>query len=138
MKVYIGNRTIKDQDFKSVGDISMLKYIADDSECTAIVLDGVIKSLKFSEIPNIINMVFTKLRNGGDLVINDIDFDLLVYAHNKMANLAEMNKMIESVGSLNCLVNYQFILDLFAPYSQLKLVSMELNNLEFRIAYKKA
>jgi hypothetical protein len=137
MKVYIGNRTIKDENFKSIGDVSMLKYIADDSECTAIVLDGIIKSLKFSEIPEIINTIFKKLRNGGDLVINDIDFDLLVFAHNKLANLAEMNQMIESTGGFNCLVTYQFILDLLAPYTQLKMVSMELNNLEFRIAYKK-
>lgn len=137
MKVYIGNRSIKDENFKSLGDVSMLRYIADDSECNTIILDGVIKSLKISEIPSVVDMVVSKLRNGGDLVINDIDFDLLIFAHNKVSDLFELNKMIESTGGFNSVVTYQFVLDLFNRYNQLKLTSMDLNNIEFRIAYRK-
>ena len=115
----------------------MLRYIADDSECNTIILDGVIKSLKISEIPSVVDMVVSKLRNGGDLVINDIDFDLLIFAHNKVSDLFELNKMIESTGGFNSVVTYQFVLDLFNRYNQLKLISMDLNNIEFRIAYRK-
>ena len=79
MKVYIGNRVIENQDFKSLTDVDMLKYIADDSECTSIVLDGVLKGLSLSQIAPTIDLVVSKLRSGGELIINDLDFDLIVF-----------------------------------------------------------
>lgn len=44
MKVYIGNRNINDGSYKNISEPQIMNYVAEDSECTVIVLDGVLTS----------------------------------------------------------------------------------------------
>lgn len=137
MKVYIGNRNIQDENFKCITDLDILKYIADDSECTAIVIDGCLKNLKLSELQSGLETAIKKLRINGDLVINDIDFDLLLYAYAKNSDLVELNTMVENIGGFKSLLTYQFILEILKLYPNISLSTIDLNNIEFRLSYKK-
>lgn len=138
MKIYIGNRSVDDQTYKNLTEVEMLKYIADDSECTSIILDGVLKTLTISEIPSVINLVISKMRSNGHLIISDIDFDLLVFAHKKLNNLQELNKMVENFGGFKSFNTYETIVDLMKTYQNFALQSADINNLEFRLTYKKS
>lgn len=137
MKAYIGNRTIEDPSFKSIKDISLLKVIADDSECTAIILDGILKNYTMSEIGDVINLAISKLRIGGELIIGDIDFDIMIFTHKKIGNLIELNKMVESVGGFKSFLTYNIIMDSLKQNNRLKLNSIDINNLEFKLSYKR-
>lgn len=137
MKIYIGNRTVDSPEYKNLTEVEMIKYIADDSECTSIILDGVLKNFSASEIPSILDLVISKLRNQGELIISDIDFDLLVFAHKKLNNLPELNKMIESFGGFKSFVTRESISEMFKLYRNISLVSIDITNLEFRLKYKK-
>lgn len=137
MKVYIGNRTIEDLSFKSLKDISILKIVADDSECTTLVLDGILKNYKISEIGDIINLAISKLRIGGELIITDIDFDIMIFTHKKIGNLMELNKMVESVDGFKSFLTYNMIIDSLKSNNRLKLNSIDINNLEFKLSYKR-
>jgi hypothetical protein len=138
MKIYIGNGSIDNAEYKNLTEVEMLKYIADDSECTSIILDGILKTLGISEIPAVLDLVNKKLRNQGELVIADIDFDLLVFAHKKLNNLKELNQMVESVGGFKSFITYNFISEIMKNYRNISLTSADINNLEFKLTFKKS
>ena len=138
MKIYIGERKLEDASFKSITEIEMLKYIADDSECTTIILDGVIKRYGFSQLSGIINLAYTKLRAGGELIISDIDFDLLLFAYRKIGNLEELNKMVESIGGFKSFITYEYLKELIKTIPSLEFIGVDIDNIEFRLSYKRA
>jgi hypothetical protein len=138
MKVYIGNRSVDSPEYKNLTEVEMLKYIADDSECTSIILDGVLKGLAISEIPPVLNLIVSKLRNKGEIIINDLDFDLLVFAHRKQNNLFELNKMVEGFGGFKSFITYELISDVMKNFNNIQLLSINIDNLEFRLTYQKS
>jgi len=137
MKIYIGQRKLDDPSFKCITEIEMLKYIADDSECTTIVLDGVLKKYGFSQLNKILSLAYSKLRIDGELVISDIDFDLLLFAYRKIGNLEELNKMVESIGGFQCFITYEYLKDTIKSIPSLRLVGTDIDNIEFRLSYKR-
>lgn len=137
MKVYIGTREIEDKSFKCLKDITLLQTIADDSECTNIILDGVLRKYTLSEIVNILNLAISKLRLNGELIISDLDFDLVIFAHKKLANLPELNKMVESIGGFKSFLTYELIGDMVKTNPRISLTSVDINNIEFKLAFKR-
>lgn len=138
MKVYIGNREIEnDKSFKCLKDITLLNTIADDSECTNIILDGVLRKYTLSEIGNVLNLVISKLRLNGELIISDLDFDLIIFAHKKLANLVELNKMVESIGGFKSFLTYELVSEIVKTNPRINLVSADINNIEFKLVFKR-
>lgn len=138
MKIYIGSRQLEDSSYKSITEVEMLKYIADDSECTSIILDGVLKKVPLSQVANVLNLAYSKLRSGGELIISDIDFDLLLFAYKKIGKLDDLNKMVESVGGFKSFVTYEYLTELLKSIPSLKLAGVDIDNIEFRLTYKRS
>lgn len=94
MKVYIGNQQVSDESYRSITDPTILNYIAEDSECSVIVLNGVLRKYNLNTSMQILELCYKKLRIGGLLKIIDIDFDLLIYAYQRNGNLVALNNGI--------------------------------------------
>jgi hypothetical protein len=137
MKVYIGNRSIKDESLKIITQVEMLEYIADDSECTSIILDGVLRDCSISKIPAVLSLAVTKLRPEGSLIINDIDFDLLTFAYRKNGNILELNKMAEQTKGFKSFVTNELVQNIMSQYQHIQLKSLVLNNIEFKMEFAK-
>lgn len=137
MKVYIGNRQLKDESFKIINDPEMLQYIAEDSECTAIVLDNTLTKINLEEVNNIINLCIKKLRIKGKFIINDIDFELLNYIYSRNPDLKELNGMLQAIGGFKSLLSYELIKNILDNYKNMALSSISLNNMEFKLEYSR-
>jgi predicted SAM-dependent methyltransferase len=137
MKVYIGNRQLKDESFKVINDPEMLQYIAEDSECNVIVLDNTLSKINLDEVNNIINLCIKKLRIKGKFVINDIDFELLNYIYSRNPDLKELNAMLQAVGGFKSLLSYELIKEILDNYKNMMLSGISLNNMEFKLEYSR-
>ena len=137
MKIYIGNREIADESYKKISDPEALSYMADDSECMAIALDNVLSKIDLDKIANIISLAAKKLRTGGKLIINDVDFDLLHFVYSKNPNPMDLNKLVDSVGGLRSILTYQLMISMIQSQTSLVLDSIKLNNVEFKLEYSK-
>jgi hypothetical protein len=137
MKIYIGTRQITDESYKKISDPDALSYMADDSECMAIVLDNVLSKLDMNAIVNTLRLAAQKLRIGGKLIINDIDFDLLHFVYSKSPNPTDLNKLVDSIGGLRSIITYEIIMSILQSNPQLLLNSVKLNNIEFNLEYSK-
>ena len=137
MKIYIGNREISDESYKKISDPEALTYMADDSECMAIALDNVLSKIDLDNITKIINLASKKLRTGGKLIINDVDFDLLHFVYSKNPNPMDLNKLVDNVGGLRSILTYQLMMSIIESQTPLVLDSIKLNNIEFKLEYSK-
>lgn len=102
MKVYVGNRRIEDESYQQIPDPSILQHVADDAECTTIILDGVLRRYNLPQVADVLRLCQKKLRLGGILKIIEVDFDLLVYVYGKLGNIVDLNNafMTSEVRSL--------------------------------------
>ena len=137
MKVYLGNRSIKDESFKVLSQVEMLEYVADDSECTSIILDGLLRQYSINKIPNILSLIVKKLRPEGSLIISDIDFDLLVFAYRKTGNVLELNQMAEQAKGFKSFITNELVKDFLNQFQYIQLKSVVLSNIEFKLEYTK-
>ena len=137
MKVYLGNRSIKDESFKVLSQVEMLEYVADDSECTSIILDGLLRQYSINKIPNILSLIVKKLRPEGSLIISDIDFDLLVFAYRKTGNLLELNQMAEQAKGFKSFITNELVKDFLNQFQYIQLKSVVLSTRDFKLEYTK-
>lgn len=133
MKVYIGDKQLNDDTYKTIKDPGMLKYVADDSECTVIVLDGMLRKLNLDSIFIVLDEAIKKLRLGGKLKIIDIDFDLLTHVYKKVGNIVDLNKAVFSSSEVKSFLTYELILEILSKYSKLEISMVNLKNIEFDI-----
>lgn len=94
MKVYIGNSEINDESYKQIADPNLLQFVAEDAECTVIILNGILRRYNLSQVQEIIKLCRQKLRLGGILKIIDVDFDLLIYVYGKLGNIVDLNNAV--------------------------------------------
>lgn len=135
MKVYIGNRKLNDESFKVITEPEILNYVAEDSECTTIILDNALSKLKIDDVINTINTTVKKLRINGLLVINDIDFDLLTYLYTRNPNLQELNTLVGGINGFKSFLSSELIKDFMNNFPNLKLGGGSLSNIEFKLEY---
>jgi len=50
MKIYIGDKDINDESYKKITEIQILNFVAEDSECTSIVLDNILRKFQLNEL----------------------------------------------------------------------------------------
>jgi hypothetical protein len=137
MKVYIGHNQTS-EDFKAITEPAILNYIADDSECETIVLDGILKKMNLNDITGYLALVRKKLRLNGILAIKDIDFDLFCFIYGKNANFEELNKFIFDNGSINSMFNYEYILNLLnSSNTGLELESKNIDGINFILNFRR-
>jgi hypothetical protein len=135
MKIYVGNREIQEQDFKKTADIKVLDFLADDSECTNIVFDNILSKYPISELGPNIQLAIKKLRIGGLLLINDIDFDILSYLYRKSPNIVELNNSMANFGGFKSFLTNDLISDIMKNYPELKIIANNFNGIEFRLEF---
>jgi hypothetical protein len=111
MKIYIGKRQLEDESYKQITEPEMLRFLAEDSECTLIVLDGVLRKYEIDSVTQIIALCRQKLRTNGVLKIIDVDFDLLVYVYNQLNNLMNLNKSVFPV-EMRSFLSLDLVMDL--------------------------
>lgn len=137
MKVYVGNRNINDESFKIIKDVQLLGYMAEDCECTSIVLDHALKQYKLDSLVGVVDNIVKKLRIGANLIINEVDFDLLVFSYNNNPDIIGLNNMVSNLDGFKCLLTFDLIKQLMSRYSNLSLTSSASNGLEFTLEYKR-
>jgi hypothetical protein len=137
MKIYIGSRAVDNGSYKNISEPQIMNYIAEDSECTAIVLDGVLRKLPIDQVAQTIALAYKKLRIGGILKIVDIDFDLLVYVYGKSKNLASLNQAIFAPSEIRSFLSVDLLKEITQQYPRLSLQSMNIQNIEFDAEFKR-
>ena len=137
MKIYIGNRDINDNSYKTINEPQIINYIAEDSECNVIVLDGILRKLGIDQVLQTIDLVNKKLRIGGILKIVDIDFDLLVYRYGKSKNLVELNRAIFAPSEIRSFLSIDLIKEIIQQYPKLQLQALNIQNIEFDVEFKR-
>lgn len=136
MKIYVGNRKIEDKSYQQITDPSILQHIADDAECTTIILDGVLRRYNLSQVAEIIKLCRKKLRLEGILKIIEVDFDLLIYVYGKLGNIFELNNafMTTEVRSLLTLDLLLEIMKVNAP-DVANVNFSRIHNIEFDVEF---
>jgi hypothetical protein len=137
MKIYIGSRAVDNGSYKNISEPQIMNYIAEDSECAAIVLDGVLRKLPIDQVAQTIALAYKKLRIGGILKIVDIDFDLLVYVYGKSKNLASLNQAIFAPSEIRSFLSVDLLKEITQQYPKLSLQSMNIQNIEFDAEFKR-
>jgi hypothetical protein len=137
MKIYIGTRQINDDSFKTVAEPQILNYLAEDSECTTIIIDNILKQSTIENAAMIIDLAVRKLRLGGSLLINDIDFDLLTFIYEKNPDIISLNQMVSNTGGFKMFLTMDLTKQLVSRYNSLSLISSKINGLEFTLEYKR-
>lgn len=135
MKIYIGNRNIDDQEYKRLGDPKALMVVADDAECTSIVLDSILHKYPLEEATGIIKECIKKLRIGGNFIVADLDFDLLAYLYKINPDIVNLNAMIANIGGIKSVLTYSFMTEVMKNFPNLELKVAQSANVEFRVEY---
>lgn len=136
MKVYIGNQQVNDESYRSITEPSILNYIAEDSECNVIVLNGVLRKHNINDVAKVLSLCHKKLRIGGILKIIDLDFELLMYAYKRNGNLLALNNGIFD-SEMRSLLTLDFIKD-FVSQNFKDLgppVASRIQNIEFDLEF---
>jgi hypothetical protein len=133
MKIYIGDKDINDESYKKITEIQILNFVAEDSECTSIVLDNILRKFQLNELVGAMQLVAKKTRLGGTISIVDIDFDLLCYVYRKNSDIVSLNQAVANAGGFKSLLTNSLILELLKNFPGFKLVSAQANNIEFRV-----
>jgi hypothetical protein len=137
MKVYIGNKKIETDAYKIITEYKILEYLADDSECTEIIIDGVLRQLSIEEVEQCIALSVKKLRSSGSIKIVDIDFDLMTYAYKKLGNINNLNSSIFKNSSIKSFLTNDLVIDMFRNYPNVFPFRIEVQNIEFIMEFKK-
>jgi hypothetical protein len=136
MKVYIGKNEAPEE-FKRITEPGILNYVADDSECEIIVLDGVLKKMPIDNVANYLMLARKKLRLNGVLTVKDLDFDILSYIHQRNSDLASINKAIFQNGSIESVFNFEYILQILSNNMGLELQVKNLEGLDFILTFRR-
>ena len=133
MKIYIGDKQLNDESYKAIKEPELLKYMADDSECTVIVFDSILRKLNLNNILSHLDNAVKKLRMNGILKIIDIDFDLLLYVYKKNGNIIDLNNAIFANSEMKSFLSYELVLEILSKYPQMHVSNINLKNIEFDI-----
>jgi hypothetical protein len=136
MKIYIGKNEVPEE-FKKISEPGILNYVADDSECEIIVLDGVLKKMSIDNIPNYLLLARKKLRLNGILTVKDLDFDIASYVHQKNSDLAGINKAIFQNGAVESVFNFEYILQILTNNTGLELQVKNIEGLDFILTFRR-
>lgn len=137
MKVYIGNKQLDQNIYKVITEYKILNYLADDSECTEIIFDGVLRNLTISEIEQAIDLAVKKLRMSGSIKIVDVDFDLMISAYKKIGDIVALNNSLFKESGIRSFINNELILSILQKYPQIAPFRIEIKNIEFIMEFKK-
>lgn len=111
MKFYIGNQQIQDDSYVQIPDPSLLEHLADDAECTVIILADVLRKYNLDQIRGVLQLCRKKLRLGGILKIVDVDFDLLIYVYGQLNNIVDLNAVFMQ-SEVRSLLNLELITEI--------------------------
>lgn len=135
-KVYIGDKVIEDKEFQSINSIDMLDFVAEDAECTAIVLDGRLRNTSHQLWMDTIGKSIKKLRIGGVLKIIDIDVDILLYFYSLSRDVGDLQNIF--VKPISSLINIETLKHIMQNFPHMSELGSATRGVEFDIEYARA
>ena len=136
MKVYVGKQNANEQ-YKKIEEPQLISFIAEDAECTEIVVDGVLRSMTLEEVKNYLVLIRQKTRIGGTVILKDLDFDMIHYVYDKSNDLEDINKQMFASGtSINSLLKQEYVLSIATSLGY-ELVVTNMVGLEFVLVVRR-
>ena len=101
MKVYLGPPNEAYEAYLQPESLDTLKLMVDDAECTEIVIDGFLSLVPHKDTGLLIAELCKKIRLGGKLIVNFVDFDSvnLLYARN-LIDVERVNKLLTPTANI--------------------------------------
>ena len=119
--------------------INELDKVADDAECTEIILDNILNYFLLQNLNNIMPLICKKLRHGGKLIVNFIDASIVSKMFvNNLISLETFNNLIFGQDQINRrnAYNIKFIQDILTGLG-LEIESISYDNTEASITAKR-
>lgn len=131
MKIYIGNQEIQDSSIQKISDVQTLQYVADNNECNQIIVDNNLRRINQDQLYQTAQIIVSKLRIDGRLIINDIDSDLLGFYLYKNG---DSNKIAQMFFPASNFLTYQQVVGMFNSLG-LTLVNKNIQGLNFIVEF---
>lgn len=141
MKIYIGQRQINtEENFKVIPSPEVLEYLVEDAECETIILDTCLSKYPIGQSVEFLKLALRKLRINGEIIINDIDFDLFCYLYSiKQNDITAINKLLTEIGPMGSVLTGESLQGAITELAgdSLEITSKLFSNIEFRLSYRR-
>tara|TARA_R100000008_G_C3585569_1_gene171996 strand:+ start:2493 stop:2915 length:423 start_codon:yes stop_codon:yes gene_type:complete len=77
MKIYLSQADQEDKNYRHFQNVAMFVREVLDTEANEIICDGFLSNFSSDELPQVINIICSKVRLNGEVVVKDLDFDLV-------------------------------------------------------------
>lgn len=131
MKIYIGNQEVQDSSIQKILDVQTLQYVADNNECNQIIVDNNLRRVNQDQLYQVAQIIVSKLRIDGRLIINDIDSDLLGFYLYKNG---DGDKIAKTFFPASNFLTYQQVVSIFNSLG-LTLIGKNIQGLNFIVEF---
>ena len=127
MRLIISDTQPIDDDWTYVQDISLLDIFVENCEAKEIVVDFFLGNFWFHQLEEVIDVICRKLRLGGTITINDMDFDFLV---NKMESepIQNINNIVFAERAIKSFYTVEYITSLLEKHVKIIKAFFDDNN----------
>jgi hypothetical protein len=109
--------------------------ICEQSSCTEIILDNVLSYINLQTIPQVLQIIISRLRKGGKLIIRDYDAQEVIQKYNNgLLSIADLNLVLfgNNAPSKTSCISHVHLHDIITN-TGLQIVSIELLDLTFSL-----
>jgi hypothetical protein len=140
LKIYLSNEINENYEamgYLRVDNINSIDYIAEDSECTSIIIDTFLNKFAIVNVPEVLFKVVSKLRINSEITIIDNDIDLIANNYTRgIISFMELNEHYFKENFIRSFIRLEDIEDMLSQ-SGLVIKSKQLRNNTFTIIYKR-
>jgi predicted SAM-dependent methyltransferase len=100
-----------------VKDISVAHLLVEDAEADLILVEHFLSQYKYEEVKNVLNLILSKLRIGGKIIISFIDGELAAYNLTKgFITLEEFNSCV-LYQPIHSILSMTIVLDILKEFN---------------------
>ena len=116
MKVYLSHSKPEDQSFKHFTNVAALSRSVLNSEATHIICDGFLSSFSYKDLPELLKLIFQKMRTGCELTIIEPDFYLISkHIFREEIEIELINKVVFNSNNLKSILTMKTIEQFIDP-----------------------
>jgi len=127
MRLIISDDQPVDDSWLYVPDVNLLDVFVDNAEAKEIVVDFFLGNFWYSELPVVIEKICKKLRFGGRVTINDMDFEFLCHKM-ESAQIDSINQLMFDKKPIKSVYTVEHIRSLLEKYVKIVNVYFDDNN----------
>lgn len=129
MKVYISTKKPENNEFIHTANLMWLDNLVLDSEARIIVVDNFFQQFTIKEIPVVMEKILSKLRLGGELLIEETDIDVvsLKYYRGDLSLEEVNNTMFLNESSIKSVFTVEFFRSLLSSLN-ITITELSLDN----------